>query len=340
MPGIDKFKTRRLTLGYQQAAQRVDLPTGVNIHAIRMRLSAIVTVAGGAADGVLQTEGIQRFLRNVRVEHDGADLVPNISGRQLAQIYARNVGQITAPGNLAIPGVQAGTPVFATFLIPFSRQYNVKPIDTCLPGILPVTQTLAAFVEFDATVSNAASDLGTGALIIGGDRTVTLANVSLVIEITYSTTLFHPLYIGTIRTFTTTQFAAADTELPLNVRGLDPFDAVLFRMFQGANQDAQAGFNFLTFEGSNGAVQYLRDLDTLMVAEEDLNLFPGAINAGQVGTLFLRMADEGRLSSAVVPRTMPDPRFLFNVDAPTGPPGVVQGTFMTLMKRPGVTRDL
>lgn len=341
MPGIDNYTTNVGTFGFAQAPQRVELPRGVNIFRIRARLTANVTVAGGAADGALVTEGIQRFLSRVRVTHDGTELVQPVDGRQLFQINARVNAQVTAAANLAIPGVQAATPVAAEFTIPFAADYLANPIDTCLPGILPVRQELALFFEFAQGRSNAASDLGTGAFIAGGDRVVTFTNIALVWEVDYSTTLYRPLYIRRIITRTTEQFAAANANLPMAITAADDFDAVLFRYLQNVNQDVQAGGLInVTFQGGGGSVRYLDNINVVMAQRKDAGMFPGAITAVQIGTLFWRAVDQGKLGSVVTPRKMPDPRFLFNVAAPGVAPGFVQATFMSLTKVPGVTRDL
>jgi hypothetical protein len=337
---IDRFVSRLNTFGFAAAEQSQELPQGVNIHAIRGRLTCTVTVAGGAADGALITEGIQRLLARVRVNHDGVDFVQPVDGRQLSQIHARSVAAMVAPVNLAIPGVQAATPVAFDFTIPFSHDYLVAPIDTCLPGTLPVKQNLTLFFAFNqATNAGAGSGLGSGAFVFGGDRAVTLGAVALTFEAVYSVTRVAPWAIGGIRTLTTVQIAAANNLLPLSVRGFDPFDGVLFRYLQNVDQDVQEGFNFVDFQAGSGAVSYWRNRTGIMMQREDLGLFPAAAAAGQVGTIFARIADNGRLSSAVVPREMPDPNFVFDVAAPGVAPGFVQGTFLTLIKRPGITRD-
>lgn len=341
MPGIDNFTSNRGTFGFATNPQVVDLPRGVNIFRIRARLTAAVTVAGGAADGALVTEGIQRFLSRIRVVHDGTELVQPIDGRQLYQLNARNNAEVVAAVNLAAPGVQAATPVSVDIVIPFAADYLVNPIDTVLPGTLPVRQELAVYFEFNQAATNAASGAGTGSFVTGGDRTVTLTGVSVVWEVDYSTTLYKPLWLRRIITRTTEQITAANANLPMSIVAADAFDGVLFRYLNNVNQDAQAaGIANLTFQGGGGSVRYLDNTDFVMMQRKDLGLFPGVATIGNAGTAFWRAADQGKLGSVVVPRTMPDPRFLFNAAAPTVAPGFVQATFMSLFKLPGVTRDL
>jgi hypothetical protein len=335
---INRFAKNLVTFGFSQATQRVDILRQVNTHAIRLRLSATVTIAGGADDGTVVTEGIQRFLSRVRVAHDGPDIVQPLSGRVLSQLLARSVAQIIAPSALASAVAQV-TILTCDFVIPFARNWMGDPVKYCvLPGTLPVRQELALYVDFDQSVANAASagNFGTGAFVTGGTDVVTLSAVSLTVEQIYSRGLVVPQFLPRIEVRSTEQFSAANAQLTLALsQQANPYDSVLFSYLQDAAQDVQDGFNFVTLEA--GSTAYLDRVDAVMLQREDLGLFPAAERAGQVGRIFIRHADNGRWGSVVEPARMPDARYTFDVDAPAGNPGVIQAVFLAGVKLNGIT---
>jgi hypothetical protein len=338
MAGLNLYRARITTLGYQQNVQRVDLPRDVNLHAIYGRLTAQIDIAaGGGNDGTLLDEGVQRFISAMRVSHDGVNRVVPIDGRIAYQLLARSAGEVAAAANLAGAGVQAATAVAFDFIIPFARPWLAQPILTCLPGTLRVNQELALYVNFAAARTNSTDSLGSGAFITGGDRVITISNVELTLEAEYSTGIVAPWYLPQIDVRETAQISAANALLPLDMTGADPYDSILFTFLEGANAARQDAFNFLTFQSSAGNVQYYRDVNALMLQRRDLGLFPAVVNAQQTGRIFIRHADNGLLGSVVVPQAMPQPQYIFNVDAPTGAPGVVQAVVMSLKKLPGIT---
>jgi hypothetical protein len=299
-----------------------------------------VNIAGGAVNGTVVPEGIQRFLSRIRLAWDGVDIVQPIDGRILHQLTARSRAEITAATVLASGAVQV-TPVAFDFVIPLAARWLAQPILTAIPGTLPVTQELALYVEFDQSVNaGAGSGAGSGAFIAGGDRAVTITNVALTLEQWYSTGVIVPWGLPKINVRTTEQFTAANTELNLLIERQDPYHAVLLRMFEGADQEAQDGFNFVSLIAGGGSVRYMDRADALMLQREDAGLFPAALTAVQPGTIFLRHADNGLLGSIVVPAALPDPRYVFDVDAPVANPGVIQATFIGVTQVPGITAGL
>lgn len=337
MAGINSFIKRLGTFGFQAAPTRVELLKNVNTHEIRGRLTATVTIAGGNNDITLVAEGIQRLLSRLRLVHDGVEVVQPVTGRILYQLGARSVAALTAATNLTV-NTAGAVNVAMDFIIPLAWKGLSDPILTCLPGTLPVEQELALYFEFEQGAANAiaGTTAGSGAFGTGGTDSMAVTNVALTLEQEYSSGLVVPWYLPRIQVKSTVQYAAANAELVLDVNQRDPYWAVLFSQLQGALQNAQDGINFVTFEA--GAVRYIDREDGVMLQRRDQAMFPAAVTAIQTGRYFIRHADNGRLGSAVVPAELPDPRYTFDVDAPTGAPGVIQAVFLAGVKRPGITR--
>jgi hypothetical protein len=334
---IKRFFNRARLAGYITGEQEVPLTRGVNLHEIRIRLTATVDVAaGGGNDGVLQTEGIQRFIRTLRVTHDGVDVVRPVTVRDLYQLSARVALDATAATNLAAPGI-ATTNVALDFVVPFWRQYLSKPINVCWPGTIPINQQWALYYTFDDSLATAGDSPGSGAFIVGGDRAVTITNVALEIIEVYSTGRVQPWRVPRITVRETRPWTAGQADFPLDLQGLADFDSVLLRTLESATRDAFDGATRLRLQAGNGSVRFA-DASFIAFQRDEQVLFPAVRQIGRDGTLFHLIADGGLLSNRIEPGKLPTPEYMFDViTPPVGPDAIVRGVFMELIARPPYT---
>lgn len=322
---------------YSQQPTRVDLNAGVNIHSFVGRLTALVTIAGGAASGTVNTESTQRLIRSIRIMHDGEERVQRISGRDLWQLTGRNRAFVPAPVVLANGNVQANTPISFDFELAIAYPQLAQPALVFWPGYMPVRQELAMYIEFETGITFTGSSPGSAALITGGDRVVTISSFNLDIWQQYSTGLYRPDYLARISVRDSDQFLAANPNLPLRLTGARRFIGSLFRSEEGALQDAITRINRLTFQAAGGSLNYWNLLPFAQLQAQDSGLFPASVDVGQAGTYFAYFTDNGLLGGAVDPRPLSDPRFVFDVAAPASNPGFIHSVFLELDTMPGVT---
>lgn len=340
--GVNKFYQPLGSFPYQQAPIRVELIRNVNIHALHILVEAQVDVAGGTGTGTALAEGVQRLARMLRVKHDGTDVVA-INGRWAYQLYLRTALDVEAATNLANAAVQSDTQISAWLTIPFEHPWAANPMETVWPGTTPIGQELALYIEPEtAAASGANSTAGTGALISGGDQTgVTFDSCTFTVVQEYSTGVYAPLYTPRYIVRNTEQITVARTDLPFSLNGVPRFDMVVMRNVYGSNALAQDGINKLTFWAGGGAVRYYDQVSFRLLQMLERKGFPAVRHdtAGRTGVLAQQFADKGRLGGIVNPAELSDPRFIFDVDAPTSSPGQIELLFCELHKLPGVTRD-
>lgn len=320
---------------YQQAPQKENMPRSVHIRDLVVNISGTLDVSGGTGDGTLNTEAIARLIRRITVRWDGFDLVQPMEARDLAALGRRLTGQPLSGTPVTIPGIQT-TNFELKFFIPFARSYNADPFDTALPP-LQVRKEFVVEIEWETARSNAVvgTSLGSGAIITGGDRVVALTNVQATVLPRQARNAARPWYIPQISAYETVQFNAANPRLVLDMEQNEAFDAVLFRTLEDSLRDPANLINTLTFETKN--VKVLEDVPftDLRAIEEDM--FPGVVDASEVGNLFLRFADGGKLGNAVNPAQLTLPKFEFDVATPNNNPGVIRAITMELLSIPGVT---
>lgn len=319
---------------YQQAPIKENMPRSVHIRDMQARISGTIDVSGGTTDGTLQTEPIARLIRRFTVRWDSFDLIQPMPMRDLAALGRRLVSQPISGTGISSPGVQT-TNFELIFYIPFARAYNADPFDTALPP-LTVRKEFVAEVEWDTTVSNSGSSLGSGAIIAGGDRDVILSNVQLELLPRQARTAGRPWYLPQISAYETVQYSAANPRLTLDIEQNEAFDGILFRELEGANRDPINRINNLSFETKNVKIFEEVTRDQLRGIEEDQ--FPGVLDANEAGNLFVRFSDGGKLGNVVNPSELTLPKFEFDVSAPATNPAVIRAITMELLSVPGVTR--
>lgn len=326
---------------FQANPQRVDLLPGVNTHGIMGRITATVTIAGGAVDLTVISEGVQRLIRSLRIRHDGDDRVGLLSGRQLYHITARARKEITAAVNLAGGGVQAGTAISFDFYLPIALPWLREPILTCWPGNMPVRQELAIYVQWEtSTGPGAGSAAGSGALVTApGDRVVTFpTGPTLELVQVYSTGQVQPWYLARWTPDQTQQILAANAQLPYLLAGNRRITAALFRDLEGPTQTAVNNISTISLVSGMGALRYTDNLNFTMAQRDDAGDFPAAEEAVQTGTYFDLFTDDGWLGSALDPRPLSQPQYQFNCLVPTTSPGVIDVVLSELDVYPGITQ--
>jgi hypothetical protein len=139
--------------------QRLELPRNHVYKGLLLRLSATVTVAGGAADGVLNDEQPMSLLRDVKIVRNGSEILQSLDGGTLFRLAHFEWGTPPFSIPLAVPGVQAGTVVQADIPINFAA----FGLSNHSLSLLRSVGTSSLFLEV------AWGD--TTSLIAGGDRT-------------------------------------------------------------------------------------------------------------------------------------------------------------------------
>jgi hypothetical protein len=329
------------TVQFGSQVPKVDIPRGMNVHGIEGIVRANVTItAGGGVDGALLTEGAQRMIQQLRVRHDGDDRVSGLDGRRLYKLTARDRLTITPATQLAGAAVQAATPVGFDFALNLARPQLAQPVLTAWPAIMPIRTELAIYVDWNlAAAGGTGSGQGTGALISGGDRVVTFSTPpTLELVLVYSLGDIRPWYLARFRSDTSNQFSSANTQLPYLLAGNKRVLQILHRDLNGATGAAQDGINALTLSSGGGSNVMIGSVPFPILQRSDAGQFPAAEEAGQTGEYFQNFADNGLLGTVLDPRPLSQPRFLYDVDAPSSAPGWIDLTFVELDTLPGVTQ--
>lgn len=320
--------------GYDTAEREVELTHGRNIHELRLRLTATVSIGAGAAAPTIVQDGVARLIRSLRVNHDGFDYVEPIGGRDLQYLMARCFPQTVAPTTLAT--ADAGTyPIAIDLVIPFTWQYLADPYDVFLAA-MPVAQQLKLFVQLEDARTTAASSPGSAALLTGGDRPITITDFALdVVEFSSTPSGRQPQFLPVITAGGSDQFVTANTELEIELRQSRRLLAQLFQYQNGSALNTQAGIRAITLVASN--VRLINGVRFGQLKSIERNAFP-AVPAAEVGTLLLNYADNGKIGGALDPKRIgTNPRFLFDVDAPATNPGRIRVVNMELAVRAGIT---
>lgn len=335
---MNQFLTAlRATLPYSQAIQQIDLTRAANLHYLRLRLTASVTIAGGTTSGTVLADGPARLLQSIRCVHDGFQFVEPVSGRDLYLLTRRCFPQVVALTNLADGAAQAGTAISVEFVVPFSWRGLANPYEMFWPA-MAVRQELSAYVQFETATANANSSAGTGALLTGSDRTVTFASgptLELVEE--YSFAAVAPVYAPVLTVGNSDQFAAANGALDYRLRTSRRLAWQMFANRYGTNKLAQDGLNTVILQAGN--VRWMDAISAVALKTRERNEFPAVgTDSLESGVLFLNYLDNGKLGTALDPKSMgTDPRFTFDVDAPTSGTGQLSVLAGELRVIPGVT---
>jgi hypothetical protein len=276
---------------------------------------------------------VVKLVQSLRFRHDNFDYLEPMSGSDLHYLTRRTyprVRLITAP---AIPGVQAATPFVAELIVPWSPRFLANPYDIFLPA-MNVGSEFHYYGRFSTATSNAASAPGSGALIAGGDRTVTIPTFQVTVTEMYSESAVRPKLMPLITRGSTAQFAAATTELPyeLTTQRQILLDVFQYRLTSDVIQD---GINAITLLSGN--VRRWDRVAYLVAKGIEQNQFP-AVPAPEIGTIGFNFADNGKFRQALNPKRMgSQPRYLFDVAAPVGVPGFLERVSIELMTRDGIT---
>lgn len=337
---LNQFYKNLPTFLYQQAQDSQELLRGVNMHALRIRITGSVTIAGGTSNGTVVSDSPATLIKSLGVVWDGFDLVQKLEGRDLLALTKRAVAQNVAPVTLANAGAQASTSISCDLIVPFARPWLANPYDTVLPA-LPVLQQLRLYIQWATDVTTAGSSPGSAAIVSGGDRAVTLSDVQAVVTQIYSTGVAKPWYIPVISVGYAPQFSAANSSHPFQLRGNLRYDSVLIRCMEGASSAFANDINSLRFVAGNQ--RFIDDIDYEAMKSVERNMFPAVpASSSEPGTLFIMHADGGKLSNAVNPNALrvagSDPRYEFDVDTPSTAPGQIRVVSFELLTRAGLTQ--
>lgn len=325
--------------GYDEATREAPLTRSVNIHELRIRITANVTIAGGAASGDVVEDGPARLLRQLTVDHDGYKYVNGVSGRNLFMLGRRFHQRVRELTTLANADAQGPTPIAAEIVVSFSPKWAANPYELFIPGAASVTQQLAALLDFETGRTTAASSLGSSALVSGGDRDVTISDFACeVVEVSSvgvrNGAAVLPQYIPVYEQSATAQFTAADAALPYELKQSRRIACQLFAYRNGALRDSQDGISHVVLQASN-----VRKIDASAAALKGIELSTfEAVPDTELGTVFLMHCDNGRLAQALDPRAFgTNPRYEFTVATPASSPGIIDVVNVELAQRPGVT---
>jgi hypothetical protein len=344
---IQKLIANLGNIAYQTEERQIDLPRGVNIHKILLRVNATVTIVdpGAGAAGTVLAENAARLLRGITLRHDGVDRAI-IDGRWGYRMMRASALDYPINVNLVNGAAQVGTPIEAWLVLPFERPWNAKPVDTIWPAHMPVTQELSLRLQWETGRCNAVANTAQGSTaLVQTDSTmsVTFATGPTVdVFVYYSTNRINPAFTPHYTVRNTDPFAAANTVLPFSLMGLPRFDSIFLRDLYGPFNLPQDGVNNITFQVAGGATRYWNLAPFALLQMEERAGFPGVTLTGdtRVGDVLLQPHDKGRLTTTIVPSSMNDPRFLFDVDAPTAPTGRVSMLYCELYKIPGINEGL
>ncbi len=162
---------------------RIPIPRDFVYSKFLLRLTGSVTVAGGAGDGALVAEQPWSLLRSVRIEASSPSR-PNVAEIRAGDFAALGVfnrffaGTPPVAAVLAIPGIQAATPISAQCDIPFYIPRCGRLRDP-FSNLLTAAINCHELASLDLVVEWGA---GQGDMIFGGDRVITLNNIQLQVE--------------------------------------------------------------------------------------------------------------------------------------------------------------
>lgn len=146
---------------------RFELPRNHVYKGLRLKLTGTITVAGGTTDGVLASEQPQNLLTMVRVIRNGSEILQALDGGSLFALAQMNSDGDPIRTALAIPGAQAGTAIEVDIPVDFASWRTANPSMSLLRAV--GTSSLDLEVSW-GTLATA---------IVGGDRTLTSANIQI-----------------------------------------------------------------------------------------------------------------------------------------------------------------
>lgn len=323
---LNVFENRLKVVQQSAGAQfDADLTRGVNHHSIRLEVTGTCTITNdGTTNYTLIEDGFANLLQNIRVNHDGFDYVKPMKGRDLLLLNRRTSMRPSVP---TVPTGAAGATNFIVSLqVPFSPEFVANPYDLFLPA-MKVEQQLKIFGEWAADLK--------ATTLTGGDRTVAFTNVQVEIVEVYSVAAKKPQYIPVLGANDSTQFTAANAELNYLLTTSRRVLAHLVQMRQGALAASQGGINSILLSAGN--VRQWNNVSFSSMKQSELRKFIG-VPTTEVGTLLLSYVNNGKLGTILDPKTMgSNPLLQFNVNAPTGNPGVIRVVEWELAVRPGIT---
>jgi hypothetical protein len=151
-----RYQTLRTISYVQGKAPGIEILRGVKTHALLFRLTAQVTIAGGAG-GTVNAEGVQRLINRVKIIENGETTI-EVEGRMLgyltgrAQRQAANINQLSSAAN--------GTyQLSADFVIDFASIYGADPSETCY---VERNSNVPTMIEFEFNAAQASLISGTG----------------------------------------------------------------------------------------------------------------------------------------------------------------------------------
>ena len=327
------------TILFAAAQQQIDLPRGVYIKHLDLRIAGTIDIAaGGGADGVLLNENVARLIRELTVKWDNFDLVQRMSGRDLVAVAKRGIKQPLTGVSLAAPGI--GTTAFhQTFRINFARPWLVNSYETVLPP-LPVSSQFKLYVNWETGVAGGVGSVaGSGAFIRPGSGTrVVTFPVAPTIEVASVSGIrgTMPWFLPVLTSLDSEQFQNANPRLVTQIVNNRRFDSVLLAVRNGQDAEGAAILNDVTFQSAG--VRYIDAIRAGMLHETEQMDFAGVTDvADDTGYFFLLFADGGWLGNVVEPQALVAPRFELNVGAPAAP-GVVRYNFCELVTQELLTK--
>src|SRR5574341_427704 len=315
--GVDLRPQRKLT------ARTATLMLALDIR-------ADVTVAGGTTDGALVREGIHRLVKAFRLRDGSTTPVVEIEPRALIQLTRRRGMQAPSGLELASAGVQAATPIRMHYVIPFADRWQVKPSETYL---VPRDPDRFIFETEWAGITNAAL---AAALITGGDRTVTVANLAVDILQIHDPALYvkaPPLFVPRILSYE----RAAPASSAQYESEIDTPRWVRLSMLHSLDADVSTEGVITVLGIKDDTRDYPRQVLARSFHEQEQWLFGGVGDEANIALAYFLydFADNGRLGNILAPTQGGRPRWLLTVVG--GASRIVKQINVELERVPGLT---
>lgn len=149
----------------------LDLPRNYAYKGLHLRLTADITVAGGAASGVVKDTAGAQLVKRITIRANGRDVLKSIDFETLHRLTQIRSGTRPEATVMATGDIQANTLINISAFLPFEMWRATQPIDSLLNS-KPLT-TLEFIVDWGA-----AKDW----VDATNDRTVTINSAALEIQ--------------------------------------------------------------------------------------------------------------------------------------------------------------
>lgn len=288
-------------------------------------IRAVVTIAGGAADGAVLAESVQNLINYIRI-YEGGEPIFEISGRALFQLTERESAKALSGVVLASGGIGGPFTLRQQLRLRFAHPLAVNPLETALRPIDPDGEF---YLEVEW-----APDRKLAMVTAANDRTFTFASTVLRVQQVHDPVAYaavKPLFLPRMRRLDQV-VAAASSDLELALKSTRHIRAILLHQISDlVSTDLVSRFNL-----ADDARNYENQAYAETHHEMEQSDFGGATD--QAGYLFFNFQRNGRLGNIWSPGQGAHPKFTLTVTHP-GTTDLVRAYVFELLKVPGITAD-